>query len=638
MTTVTTTPAPTTTATPAAPGVLRLLLILAWHRPALLLLNVFIWLLVHASPVLVGVFMKGIFDALSGQAGAVVSPWTYLALALGVDVMRIGALAGGVYAYASYWAEVVLRMRRNLLAYLLTAPGTRRLPDSPSEAISRFRDDVEDIGEYLEQWIDVWGLVLFAAIALTVMFRVDPLMTALICLPLLFTLLLTNALRPHIRRVRRAMREATGRVTDFLGETFNAVQAVQGAGREAAVLAEFERRNAVRRRTALTDSLLAEVFKSVNDNMVNVATGVILLIGAGAMQRGSFTVGDFALFVTFLPRLTGTISFLGAMMVQHKRTSVAFERLSALLHDGGPETVVAGAELHLRDGPPPFVDPRPAIEPLRSLRVEGLCARHGDGALALDDVSFELPRGSFTVVTGRVGSGKSTLVRVLMGLAPREAGAVWWNDTLVEDPASWFLPPRSAYTSQVPRLFSDTLRENVAMGRADPLHLRRAIELAVMERDVAVLHRGLETEVGSRGVRLSGGQVQRSAAARMFMREAELLVFDDLSSALDVETERQLWEGVFAQRRALAGAAGDGSERAGAGTVAGCGGATCLVVSHRRAALERADQVLVMEAGRIVASGSLRAVLAASDALRELWGEARGEALEARPGGPTSAC
>jgi ATP-binding cassette, subfamily B, bacterial len=621
---ITTTRSPAAaTAAPRAPDTLRLLLTLAWHRPALLLLNVLIWLLVHASPVLVGLFMKGIFDALSGQGAAALSPWAYLALALSVDVSRIGLLAGGVYAYASYWAEVVLRMRRNLLAYLLTAPGTRRLPDSPSEAISRFRDDVDDIAQYLEHWIDMWGLVLYALIALAVMFRVDPMMTALICLPLLLTLLLSNALRPHIRRVRRAMREATGRVTDFLGETFNAVQAVQGAGREETVLAEFERRNAARRSAALTDSLLTQVFKSVNDNMVNVATGIILLMGAGAMQRGSFTVGDFALFVTFLPRLTETISFLGSMMVQHKRTGVAFERLSALLHDGGPETVVAGADLHLRDGPPPFADPRPAAQPLRSLRVEGLGARHADGAPALIDVSFELERGSFTVVTGRVGSGKSTLVRVLMGLAPRETGRVWWNDTLVEDLASWFVPPRSAYTSQVPRLFSDTLRENVALGRADPAELRRAIELAVMERDVSLLHHGLETEVGSRGVRLSGGQVQRSAAARMFMREAELLIFDDLSSALDVETERQLWAGLFA-RRSEAGSA--------------LGRATCLVVSHRWAALERADQVLVMDGGRIVARGSLQQVLTSSSELRELSGEARGEALEARPGGPTSAC
>jgi len=601
------------------PATLRLLLQLAWHKPLLLALNVAVWLFVHASPVLAGVFMKGIFDALAGQQAAALSPWSYLALALTVDVARIGALAGGVYVWASYWADAMARMRRNLLHYLLTAPGTRRLPDSPSEAISRFRDDVDDIGQYLEQWVDMWGLVLFTVIALAVMYRIDPLMTALICLPLLFTLLLTNALRPHIRRVRRAMREATGRVTDFLGETFNAVQAVQGAGREAALLAEFDRRNAVRRRTALTDALLAELFKSINDNMVNVATGIILLIAAGAMQRGTFSVGDFALFISFLPRLTGTISFLGAMLVQHKRTGVAFERLTTLLHDGAAETIVAPAELHLRHGPPPFVDPRPAREALTRLRVDGLSAHHGDGAVALGDVSFELERGSFTVVTGRVGSGKSTLVRVLMGLAPRSAGTIWWNERRIDDPASWFVPPHSAYTSQVPRLFSDTLRENVSLGSADPQRLERAIALAVMERDVTGLHAGLETEVGSRGVRLSGGQVQRSAAARMFMRDAELLVFDDLSSALDVETERQLWDGVFALRE-------------------GHDPVTCLVVSHRRAALERADQVIVMDAGRIVASGTLQHVLEHSEVLRTLWGEARVEDLEARPSGPTSAC
>lgn len=573
---------------------------LAWHRPGLLVLNCLVWLVVHSTPVLYGLFMKGIFDALSGHGSAWASPWTFLALALSVDVTRIGVLAGGVWVWSSYWAELVLRMRRNLLGYLLTAPGSRRLPDSPSEAIARFRDDVNDVGEYIEGWVDFWGFAAFAIVALVVMFRIEPLMTALICVPLLLTLLLTNALRPRIRRVRRELREATGRVTDFVGETFNAVQAVQGAGREATVLDRFAHLNGVRRGRALRDALMTELFKSVNDNMVNVATGIILLLGAGAMQRGTFTVGDFALFVTFLPRLTGTISFVGAMMVQHKRTAVAFERLAGLLRDAGPEVVVRDGALHLKEGPPPFVDARPDVAPLQRLRVEGLSARHPDGTVAVDDVSFELARGSFTVVTGRVGSGKSTLVRVLLGLVPRDGGRIAWNGATVDDPASFFVPPRSAYTAQVPRLFSDTLRENVSMGRSDGPALERSVRLAVMDHDVRSLHRGLETEVGSRGVRLSGGQVQRSAAARMFMRDAELLVFDDLSSALDVETERTLWDGLFA-----------GGDRT----------RTFLVVSHRRAALERADQVLLMDGGRIVARGSLPEVLAASPAMAEAWGD-----------------
>jgi ATP-binding cassette subfamily B protein/ATP-binding cassette subfamily C protein len=573
---------------------------LAAARPGLMAVNFALWAAVHATPVLAGLWFKAIFDALAGVGPAGANPWTFLALALSVDVARIGLLGAGVYAWATYWAELVLRMRRNLLTHLLTAPGTHRLPDSPSEAISRFRDDVDDVALYIENWVDFWGLALFGVVALAIMFRIDPLMTGLILVPLGLTLVLTHVLRPTIRAVRRRLREATGRVTDFVGETFQAVASVQAVGREASVVGAFERLGDVRRKAAVRDALLAEVFKNVNDNMVHLATAVILLVGAGAMQRGTFTVGDFALFVSYLPRLTGVVSFLGAMMVQHRRTAVAFERLDGLLDGAGPEVVVGDADLHLRGPMPPFRDPRPDADPLVELRVEGLTVRHGDGALAVADASFTVRRGTFTVVTGRIGSGKSMLVRAVIGLRPIEAGRVLWNGEPVADPASFFVPPRSAYTGQVPRLFSDTLRENVVLGRPDAERgLAAALRTAVLDHDVARMDRGLDTEVGTRGVKLSGGQVQRSAAARMFLRDADLLVFDDLSSALDVETERELWARLFAERADV----------------------TCLVVSHRRAALERADQVLVMDAGRIVDRGTFAELLARSPELAGLLGE-----------------
>jgi ATP-binding cassette, subfamily B, bacterial len=585
---------------PRPPDPLRLSWRLAAARPRLMAVNFVVWLVVHASPVLTGLLFKGVFDALAPESAAGASPWTYLLLALGLDVGRIGFLTAGVWVWATYWAELVLRMRRNLLAHLLLAPGTRRLPDSPSEAISRFRDDVEDVVHYVENWNDVWGRALFAVGALAIMFRVDPLMTALILVPLLLTLALTGLLRPTIRRVRRRLRESTGRVTDFIGETFGAVAAVQASGREASMVAAFARLSDMRRRAAVRDALLGEAFKNVTDNMVHLATGIILLVGAGAMQRGTFTVGDFALFVSYLPRLTATISFLGAMLVQHKRTAIAYERLDTLLAGAGPEVVVADARLHLRDEAPPQTEEAPLTEPLREVRVEGLSVRHADGVPAVIDASFEVQRGGFTVVTGRVGSGKSMLVKAVIGLVPKEAGSIFWNGTLVEDPATFFVPPRSAYTGQVPRLFSDTLRENLVLGRrAGDRVLSTALHLAVLEHDLTRLDRGLDTEVGTRGVKLSGGQVQRSAAARMFLRDADLLVFDDLSSALDVETERQLWSRLFAERRE----------------------ATCLVVSHRRAALERADQVLVMDGGRIVARGTLAETLERSPVMAALWGE-----------------
>jgi ATP-binding cassette subfamily B protein len=286
------------------------------------------------------------------------------------------------------------------------------------------------------------------------------------------------------------------------------------------------------------------------------------------------------------------------LLARQKQAGVSIERMGRLLEGAGDGALVEHGPIYLRGAYPELQNAAPTSDSrLESLEIRGLTYRYPETGRGIEQIDFSVPRGSFTVVTGRIGSGKTTLLRVLLGLLPRDSGEICWNGRPVTDAAAFLVPPRCAYTAQAPRLFSETLRDNILMGLSeDALDLPLALRLAVLEPDVAEMDAGLDTVVGPRGVRLSGGQVQRAAAARMFVRESELLVFDDLSSALDVDTERTLWNRLFQQREA-----------------------TCLVVSHRRAALRRADQIIVMNEGRVEAIGTLAALLQQSDELRRLW-------------------
>lgn len=569
------------------------------YNPALFGVNLLLWGAVNASPALVTLAVSRLFGHLEGAENAVpnavAAAWAALGWFAFVRASRFGLFYGAFRAWIELWYTLDALIRRNLLGYLLTATGSRRLPDTPAEAVSRFRDDVDDVAGYTEVWVDGAGFLVYTLVAVTLMARVDPLITALVCAPLLLMIVFVQRLSPTIRTYRRRMREATGRVTDFIGETFGAVSAVKLAGREGQMVAHLRSLGETRKDAALRDVLLTELIRGVNTNMVNIAVGLVLLLGAGRVRGEALNVQDFVLFIGLLPRLTGSMGFFGDAIARHRRTGVSFERMHRLLVDAPQDEAVQHRDIHLR-GDLPALPAREAAEPLRELRVQHLSAHHPDGS-GVDDVNFTLRRGEFVVVTGRIGSGKSTLLRAVLGLLPRDGGQVFWNGQEVADPASFFVPPRSAYTAQLPNLFSDSLRDNVLSG-ADAARLPLAVRLARLDSDLAQLPDAEQTQVGARGVKLSGGQVQRTAVARMLAQQADLLVFDDVSSALDARTEAELWDGLFSELDA-----------------------TCLVVSHRRAALTRAHRILVMEGGRVTAEGTLAELLETSAEMRVLWAE-----------------
>ena len=632
------------------------------------------WILFSLAPLVLGYLNQQIFDSLSGNAQIGLNVWTLLVLLLAAQMGEQAIALGWLYWQLTWEHTMMALMRSNLFGHMLQYFGRSKHPTAiaSGDAINRFRDDLEPTSDLTNEWYRLIGHGLYAAVALVIMWRINPLVTVAAILPLSGIVIVIHRLGARLAAAWQQRSQDSSRVTGFISAIFDAVQAVQVAGAEAAVTRHFDQLNAVRRDSTLRHTLIRNIISSFNVNIVNIGRALVLLLAAQAVHAGAFTVGDFALFVIYLEAFLELPRRVGRLLAARKTAAVSSARLLAMMPAAAPGQLVAHGAIYLADEVPASPTPAP-VQPLAQLTVKGLTFHYPENGRGIEQVDLRLERGSLTVVTGRVGAGKSTLLRVLLGLLPADAGEIRWNGALVDDPATFFVPPHSAYTPQTPRLFSTTLRDNILLEiggevaewqgvevaewqgvevaewqggevadgstltiRAHPA-LDRAIYAAVLEEDITQLEDGLDTIVGPRGVRLSGGQVQRAAAARVFVRNVELLVFDDISSALDVETERKLWERIEGFRNSdvrFTNNRGEIDDKLPREPHADQQflheepprksyivnrTSTYLVVSHRRLLLQLADHIVVLKDGRVEDEGTLEELLARCAEMQQLW-------------------
>ncbi|MBM0240291.1 ABC transporter ATP-binding protein, partial [Micromonospora sp. ATA32] len=388
---------------------------------------------------------------------------------------------------------------------------------------------------------------------------------------------------PLLERSARATVAARAAFATALVSSLSAARTVKLAGATRPVLAHLAGLDALRserQRREISVQVWARSTPSLVSGLLPIGAWALYLTGGLSATATLVAVSTLGAARWFAWTTASLVSQLPSARVWTRRTV-------AMSGVGAYSAAVPGVDLAAGTAPTPTPAQR---HPLRRLELAGFGVVHSDGTVAVRDVDLTVDRGQLVLVLGPVGSGKSSLLRALAGIA-HHTGTMRWNGRPVTEPEVFLRPDQVGYVGQLPRVLSGTVADNIALGHE--VDAVGAVSTAQLEHDLAGTGSGLGLLIGHKGTRLSGGQLQRLALARALARRTELLIADDVSSALDVTTELALWAALREH------------------------GVTVVGSTSKRAALVQADHVVVLLGGAVAAEGSWRE-------LEDRWGHLAG--------------
>lgn len=491
------------------------------------------------------------------------NPWWWLLVCVAAILAGPVLFAAAIIRYPRWWIEIMLRVR---MSVLVGQTADRRLDKVPAGEIVARAMDADRYARYADRWVDVVnGLMI---VLITAVSAGTPL-AGMVLLLVLGAAAGASALgRPVAGRSAAHASATRAHFGRALVSTLESARTVKLAGRVPDVRRHLGRVDGGRVEAAVREHRVRAVLEGVP--MVMVQAGMVLAWAAVLWQwwglaTALLVVGAVGGFDWF-----GRVA--GAVVTEAPGVR-AWQKVTSRLA-GGVDLMDQPEGVDLVTGLAPEPPEVPRV-PLRTLTLERMTAVHEDGTVGVEDVDLEVRAGELVLLLGQIGSGKSSLLRALAGLVDHRGGLLW-NGREVDDPEVFLRPGQVAYVAQVPRVLSGTFADNVQLGYGRSFE--GPVDDARLGPDVATAG-GAHALVGHRGVRLSGGQVQRLALARALAADAELLLADDVSSALDATTEIELWQSL--RRR----------------------GVTVVGATSKRAALAQADRVVVIVDGRVQAVG-----------------------------------
>jgi ATP-binding cassette subfamily B protein len=466
---------------------------------------------------------------------------------------------------------VELDLRNRLYAHLQTLELGFFARQQTGQLMSRATVDLASVRFFLG-----YGLVFIAQSALTIllasvaMFALQPGLAALSLIPVPFVVLIAarygRMSRPALTEVQQRIAELTADIE----ENVSGVRVVKAFAAEERQLDRFRRSVARVFDQSMVATRLRAFYNPFIGFLPNLGLAVVLLVGGRQVVNGSLTLGDFTAFYAYLLMLIAPMRQLGIALGMAQRATASGTRIFELL-DREPDLVAP-------PGAPPLPPGAGRVE------LDHVSFAYDGAGPALRDLDLVVEAGTTVALVGATGSGKSTVVQLLGRLYDVTGGSVRIDGADVRDVDLRSLRSEIAVVDDDPFLFSASVHDNIAYGRADASRedVERAAERAQAAGFIETLPAGYDTRVGERGLTLSGGQRQRIAIARALLADPRILVLDDATSSVDASTEQAIKE---ALREVMAGR-------------------TTFVIAHRLSTIALADEIVVLEDGRIAARGT----------------------------------
>ncbi|HEI9046377.1 TPA: SAV1866 family putative multidrug efflux ABC transporter [Staphylococcus aureus] len=491
--------------------------------------------------------------------------------------------------YLAQWTsnKILYDIRKKLYNHLQALSARFYANNQVGQVISRVINDVEQTKDFiLTGLMNIWLDCITIIIALSIMFFLDVKLTlaALFIFP--FYILTVYVFFGRLRKLTRERSQALAEVQGFLHERVQGISVVKSFAIEDNEAKNFDKKNT----NFLTRALKHTRWNAYSFAAINTVTdiGPIIVIGVGAYLAisGSITVGTLAAFVGYLELLFGPLRRLVASFTTLTQSFASMDRVFQLIdEDYDIKNGVGAQPIEIKQG---------------RIDIDHVSFQYNDNeAPILKDINLSIEKGETVAFVGMSGGGKSTLINLIPRFYDVTSGQILIDGHNIKDFLTGSLRNQIGLVQQDNILFSDTVKENILLGRptATDEEVVEAAKMANAHDFIMNLPQGYDTEVGERGVKLSGGQKQRLSIARIFLNNPPILILDEATSALDLESESIIQEAldVLSKDR------------------------TTLIVAHRLSTITHADKIVVIENGHIVETGTHRELIAKQGACEHLY-------------------